>query len=163
MLIHSCPPTWEGAVRGSKVTPVLSDTEHSGSQSPSPTPKGKPCLLYPRKLRITQFFHVSPWSGLRKTVHFHLLLTHQRRALLLTGKIIHSLSCSVSARRLLFSISQTQRWRTRLQQSPTPCDSEYLELKLDFTVIDILRKHFGKTSLRTKRKLTPSHLLYSQA
>lgn len=50
--------------------------------------------------------------------------------------------------RLLFSISQMQRWRTRLQQSPARCASEYLDLKLDFTVIDILRKHFGKTSFK---------------
>lgn len=49
---------------------------------------------------------------------------------------------------LLLSISQRQRWRTRLQQSPTWCVSLYLELKLDLVVLDVPRRHFRKASFK---------------
>lgn len=49
---------------------------------------------------------------------------------------------------LLLSISQRQRWRTRLQQSPTWCVSLYRELKLDLVVLDVPRRHFRKASFK---------------
>lgn len=113
-------------------------------------PTGKSCLLYPRKPRTTQLFRVSPWSRLRSTAHFHLLLTQGGRTLLLTGENhTHGFMQRQLMLASLLACLRCGAGRTSLRRSPACCVNIHLELKQGFAVIvDVLRKHFRETSLK---------------
>lgn len=150
MLTHSCPQP--GRVRGSEACgaghAVLSDTQNIPVPISFPNPQRQTMSSVSQK---TQDNSVPPRKSLERTEEdrsFPPAADKPAKSPVINREN-HTrafLQCQRTPASL--SISQTQRWRTRLQQSPTRCASEYLDLKLDFTVIDILRKHFGETSFK---------------
>lgn len=132
----------EGPGYGEEVTPILTDTEHPSSRNLLLT--GKSCLLYPRKPRTAQLFRVRPWSRLRSTAHFPLLLTQGGRALLLTGENhTHGFMQRQLMSAFLLACLRCGAGRTSLRRSPACCVNVHLEPKPGFAVIvDVLRKHF---------------------
>lgn len=147
------PPAWEGAVRGSEACgaghAVLSDTQNIPVPISFPNPQRQAMSSVSQK---TQDNSVPPRKSLERTEEDRSFPPAADKPVKspVINRENHTrafLQCQRTP------ASQTQRWRTRLQQSPTRCASEYLDLKLDFTVIEILRKHLGKQVLRTQTKV----------